>query len=247
MTSRTRAWYGTRRERTSSGSAVSEAEVKPTRSQKRTETTFRCSRTSASVSDAPQKGQNGNSPGSSCPQDVHVGKAGLVVRLDLRDDAEARRSHRQLEELRVHAAELIGLRVVAARDLDLAHRQRLPRRADGAEAAALLRGEQEVEVDLDVEDLLHAADVGVPDFLERVQKRAVLLHAGAGMNHLVAVDVAAAAADLVLWPKWELSRRRGLSLVCHVGIVRAGHRAPQDLTNTVLRGCPATVKLTQAT
>src|SRR6266702_4041110 len=64
------------RERTSSGSAACEAAVKPTRSQKRTVTTLRSSWIGAegcSVSGAPQKGQNGNSPGNSLPQAGHVG------------------------------------------------------------------------------------------------------------------------------------------------------------------------------
>ena len=63
------------RARTSSGSASSEAAVKPTRSQKRTVTTLRSSWTTAaggSVSGAAQNGQNGNSPGSSLPQDRQV-------------------------------------------------------------------------------------------------------------------------------------------------------------------------------
>ncbi len=62
------------RARTSSGSAASEAAVKPTRSQKRTETTLRSSvvRAGSSVSEAAQNGQNGNSPGSSLPQDGQV-------------------------------------------------------------------------------------------------------------------------------------------------------------------------------
>ena len=43
---------------------------------------------------------------------------------DLREDAEARALARELVELGVAAAELVAARLVAARDLDLAHRQR---------------------------------------------------------------------------------------------------------------------------
>src|SRR5207302_6532972 len=67
--------YGRSRARTSSGSACSEAAVKPTRSQKSTETTLRSSRRAAgaaSLNGTPQNGQNGNSPGSSLPQFGHV-------------------------------------------------------------------------------------------------------------------------------------------------------------------------------
>src|SRR4051794_13165606 len=56
---------------TSSGSVASDAAVKPTRSQNSTETTLRSSRAgdpAVSANCAPQKGQNGNSPGSSFPQ-----------------------------------------------------------------------------------------------------------------------------------------------------------------------------------
>ena len=58
------------------GVDVSEAAVKPTRSQKRTETTLRSSWSEGagrSASGAPQNGQKGNSPGSSLPQEGQVG------------------------------------------------------------------------------------------------------------------------------------------------------------------------------
>ncbi len=76
MRSRVRAWYGARRAWTSSGSADSDAAVKPTRSQKSTETTFRSlapAGAGVSESAAPQCGQNGNSPGRSLPQAGHAG------------------------------------------------------------------------------------------------------------------------------------------------------------------------------
>src|SRR5215210_5447112 len=63
------------RVRTSSGSAASEAAVKPTRSQKRTVTILRSSCTEAAgcaVRGAVQNGQKGNSPGSSFPHEGQV-------------------------------------------------------------------------------------------------------------------------------------------------------------------------------
>ncbi len=44
------------------------------------------------------------------------------------------------------------------------------RRLDGAELTSRLSGPEQVEVDLDVEDLLHAAHVGVAEFLVRVEE-----------------------------------------------------------------------------
>ncbi len=67
------------------------------------------------------------------------------------------------------------------RDLDLAHRQRGSARADGAEPAAAGLGLlEQFEVDLDVVDLLHAADVGVTPSLVRVDERARHPEARAG-------------------------------------------------------------------
>ena len=60
--------------------SCSEAAVKPTRSQKSTVTTLRSSSAAArgcSVSGAAQKGQNGNSPGSSLPQEGQIGTRGV--------------------------------------------------------------------------------------------------------------------------------------------------------------------------
>src|SRR5206468_52118 len=74
------------------------------------------------------------------------------VRPDLSEDSERRLADRQLVELRVEAADVLGAAVVAALDVDTAHRQRLVRRADCAELARLLGRLQEVEVDLDVVD-----------------------------------------------------------------------------------------------
>ena len=98
-------------------------------------------------------------------------------------------------------------RLVAGRDLDLAHRQRRAGGADPAEAVPPgLRRLQQVEVDLDVVDLLHAADVRVPPRLVRVDERARALDAGSGVDDLVAVHLAAAALHLVLRAERKLGR-----------------------------------------
>ena len=67
-------WYGRIRARTSSGSARSEAAVKPIKSQKRTDTTLRSSRAPGPCrpNGARQYGQNGNWPGSSLPQLLQI-------------------------------------------------------------------------------------------------------------------------------------------------------------------------------
>ena len=94
---------------------------------------------------------------------------------------------------------VLGAGGVGVLDLGLAHRQRLPHRADRAEARLPALGRaQHVEVDLDVVDLLHAADVRVAPRLVGVDERAALREARAGVDDLVAVDVAAAALHLVL-------------------------------------------------
>src|SRR5439155_2063373 len=120
---------------------------------------------------------------------------------DLREDAKRRLADRELEELGIPAAELVRPALVAALDLDLAHRQRLPLRLHRAKAdAPALRGLQEVEVDLDLEDLLHAPHVGVPELLVCVDERTRAGETGGRVDDLVAVDVAVAALDLVLRP-----------------------------------------------
>ncbi len=81
------------------------------------------------------------------------------------------------------------------------------RRPDGAEAAAAgLRLLEQVEVDLDVVHLLQAPDVGMTPGLVRVHERARHTDARAGVDDLLAVDVAAAARDLVLCPERERDR-----------------------------------------
>jgi hypothetical protein len=108
-------------------------------------------------------------------------------------------------ELGIHAAEVVGPAEVRALHLGLTHRQRVPRRLDGTEARCSGFGFlQELEVDLDPEDLLHAPHVGPTDFLVGVEEGARARHAGGGIDHLVAVDPAAAALDLVLRAEWKL-------------------------------------------
>src|SRR6187549_3068567 len=117
------------------------------------------------------------------------------ARLNLRKDPEARLAHRQLPELRVDAPEVVLPPLVARLHLDPAHRQRPPARPHRTELAPLLRLEHQCEVDLHVEHLLHAPDVGPPHFLERIEERATPRDAGRRIDDLVAVDSAATALD----------------------------------------------------
>ena len=124
---------------------------------------------------------------------------------DGREDAERRALARKLVELGDAASELVLAVRVRAHDLDLAHRQRRPARADGAEARPARLGLlEQVEVDLDVVDLLHAPDVRVAPRLVRVDERAGHAEARGGVDDLLAVDVAVAAGHLVLDPEREL-------------------------------------------
>ena len=108
-------------------------------------------------------------------------------------------------ELGNPAAELVLAVRVRPDDLHLAHRQRRAPRADGAEAAAARLGLlEQVEVDLDVVHLLHAPDVRVPPRLVGVDERTRHPEARAGVDDLLAVDVAVAARHLVLDPEREL-------------------------------------------
>src|SRR4051794_17165938 len=151
---------------------------------------------------------------------------------ELGEDSEARFPDRQLVELGVEAAELVAPALVAPLDLDTAHRQRRRGCPHGAEAAhPRLRRAQQVEVDLDREDLHQAAHVGVPELLVGVAERTPALDACARVHDLVAVDLAAAAFDLVLRAERKLGRLNGRLLAClHDRIVGAGGHAPQDLT-----------------
>ena len=126
---------------------------------------------------------------------------------ELGENAESRLADRQLVELGVDAAELLSPALVTALDLDPAHRQRGSRRPHRAEAVAPALGlPEKVEIDLDVEDLLETADICMPKLLVRVQEGAVPLEARGRIDHLVAVDSAAAALDLVLRAERELAR-----------------------------------------
>ena len=123
-------------------------------------------------------------------------------------------------ELRVAAPEVVDAPLVAGRHLDAAHRQRRSDGPHGAEAVAPgLCRPQEIEVDLNVVDLLHAADVRVTPSLVRVHEGARALDAGARIDDLVAVDLAAAALHLVL----RMERKLGLCLqgLFHAWIVGA--------------------------
>ena len=72
------------------------------------------------------------------------------------------------------------------------------RGANGAEAAGALGRSQEVEVDLDVVHLLHAADVRVAELLVRIEELTAAGGTRGRIHHLVAVDAAPPALDLVL-------------------------------------------------
>ena len=87
-----------------------------------------------------------------------------------------------------------------ARDVRLAHRQRRPHGLHRAEAVTAPLGLLEHrQVDLDGEDLLHAADVPAAELLVRVDERARALDAGRRVHDLVAVDIASPALDFALW------------------------------------------------
>jgi hypothetical protein len=124
----------------------------------------------------------------------------------LREDPEARLAERELVELGVDAPELVLSPLVAAVDLDAAHRKRLPIRANGAELSSLLGLEHQPEVDLDIEDLLHAPDVGATELYERIEERTGPLDARRRVDDLVAMNLAAPTLDLVLWMERELLR-----------------------------------------
>jgi len=113
-------------------------------------------------------------------------------------------------ELGVHAAEVVGPAEVGALDLGVAHRQRVASGLDSTEARGSGFGFlQELEVDLDAKDLLHAAHVRPADLFEGVEERARAGDAGGRVDDLVAVDPTPAALDLVLRPERELAERTG--------------------------------------
>src|SRR5205823_8944160 len=158
---------------------------------------------------------------------------------DLRKNAECRLAHRQLVELGVEAADVLGAAVVAALHVGAAERQRPAGRLHGAELAGPFGGLEQVDVDLDVEDLLHTTDVVVAELLVRVEEGATSLDACRRVDDLVAVDTAAPAFDLVLWVQRQLTRPADeVALGLHDGILGELARAPQDLT-TARRGSRA--------
>jgi hypothetical protein len=111
-------------------------------------------------------------------------------------------------ELGIHTAEVVGPAEVRALHLGAAHRQRVASGLNSTEARCSGFGFlQELEVDLDPEDFLHAPDIGAADFLEGVEERAGALDTGSRVDDLVAVDPAAAALDLILWTERELPER----------------------------------------
>jgi len=134
-----------------------------------------------------------------------------------REHAEARARDRHLEELRVAAAHLVATLLVTRRHLGVAHRERCPARDDRAEAIPTALGcAEKVEIDLDIEDALHAAHVGMPERLVRVDECARPLDARAGIHHLVAVHLAAVTFDLVLRAEGQFDRSRGREAVAHL-------------------------------
>jgi hypothetical protein len=113
-------------------------------------------------------------------------------------------------ELGVHAAEVVGPAEVCALDLGLAHRQWVASGPNSTEARCSGFGFlQQLEVDLDAEDFLHAANVGPPRLFEGVEEGARAGDTGGGIDDLVAVDPTAAALDLILRAKRELTRGTG--------------------------------------
>src|SRR5689334_22290356 len=116
---------------------------------------------------------------------------------DLREDAEARHVSRKLVELGVPAADIVATALVAGGHLDVAHRQRRPPSPHAAEAAAAALGRlEDVEVDLDVEDFLHAAHVRPAPGLVGVDERARAVETRARVHDLVAMNLTAPALDL---------------------------------------------------
>src|SRR5437660_12665685 len=88
---------------------------------------------------------------------------------DAREDSERGALARELVELRVAAPELIAAARVAGDHLRLTHRKRGPPGTNRAEARARRLGLlEQLEIDLDVVDLLHAADVRPAPCLVRV-------------------------------------------------------------------------------
>src|SRR5829696_953654 len=142
------------------------------------------------------------------------------ARPDLREHAERRLADGQLAELRVDARARVAARLVRLLHLGAAHRERAPDGANRPEPRlAPFRLAEHLDVDLDVVDLLHAADVRVAPRLVRVHEGARAREARTGVDDLVAVDLAAPALHLVLRPQGE--RGSGDLLWRHTEIVGA--------------------------
>ena len=157
-----------------------------------------------------------------------AGPAGARRSRDGREDAERRALAGQLVELGDAAPEIVLAVRIRADDLDLAHGQRSAACAHGAEAATPGLGLfEQLEIDLDVVDLLHAPDVRVAPRLVRVDERAGHPEARSRVDDLLAVDVAVAARHLVLDPERELDPlpASSTSRLCSSRVVR-----PQVLT-----------------
>src|SRR5262249_8542125 len=136
---------------------------------------------------------------------AEAARRSVALRRYLREDAERRLADRQLVELRVHAAEFVDAAAVARVDARRAHRQGMTCRLHRTEAAARALGRDEkVDVDLDFEDVLHAADVAMPELVDRVEERTALRDARRRVDDLVAMNVASPALDLVLRTEGEL-------------------------------------------
>src|SRR5207247_2461181 len=89
---------------------------------------------------------------------------------------------------------------------------------------------QGVEVDLDVEHLLHAADVRPPQLLVCVDERTGPGDAGGGVHDLVAVHSTTAALGLVLRPQRKLLHHGQAPLHCHGFWGTCGQPARLDIT-----------------
>jgi len=110
-------------------------------------------------------------------------------------------------KLGVDAPEVVAPADIGALDLGATHGQRISVGPNSTEARGSGFGFlQELEIDLDREDPLHAPDVRPADLLERVEEGARPGKTRRRVDDLVAMDAAAAALDLVLWAKWEAPR-----------------------------------------
>src|SRR5262249_12549741 len=95
-------------------------------------------------------------------------------------------------------------------DLDAAHGQRCASRPHPAESLPPSLGlAQHLQIDLDAVHLLHAADVGVTELLEGIHERTRAIDARGRIDHLVAMNLAAPALELVLRPERKLGRGCG--------------------------------------